>query len=155
MWQQQRSALQSMNDDHSPRTAFQEDFAAAPQTWMAMGDHIIIGGDVNEHVTHDSVTSFFSTFQMSNLIFCRCDSSTAKHTYFRSPKGRAIDGLWGMSGLKIRRCGHLEPKDFTGDHSLLWVDIAHDDSLGHNPPKPLPPDARRLKTGLPKPKSNV
>ena len=74
VWQQQKSALQDLNDDRLPRPAFFEDFALAMQAWMAMGDHVTVGGDVNEHVTHESLTTFFSAFQMSNLIFRRHDS---------------------------------------------------------------------------------
>ena len=34
--------------------------------------------------------------------------------------------------------------EFTGDHSLLWMDITYRSALGHNPPMPVTPAARRL-----------
>ena len=57
--------------------------------------------------------------------------------------------MWVTPGLKIQRCGYLEPRDFPGNHSMIWADIAYDDALGHNPPMPKSPDARRLKLQYP------
>ena len=37
-----------------------------------------------------------------------------------------------------------QPGDFPGDHSLVWIDISYDTALGHYPPTPVPPAARRL-----------
>jgi hypothetical protein len=55
--------------------------------------------------------------------------------------------MWGTPGITIEQGGYLEPGDFPGNHSLLWVDISYKNALGHNPPKPSPPQARRLQLG--------
>jgi hypothetical protein len=74
-------------------------------------------------------------------------SPTPKKTYFMSNEHRVVDGLWATPGIQVTRCGYLEPREFTGNHSLLWADISFASALGHNPPDPISPQARHLKLG--------
>jgi hypothetical protein len=84
---------------------------------------------------------------MRNVIFDMHPSPTPKKTYFMSNEHRVVDGLWATPGIQVTRCGYLEPREFTGNHSLLWADISFASALGHNPPDPISPQARRLKLG--------
>ena len=61
-----------------------------------------------------------------------------------------VDGMWVTPGITVQRSGYLEPKDFPGNHSLVWMDISYNEALGHNPPNPVSPAARRLKLGYSK-----
>ncbi len=146
----QKSAMQENNDDRHPRKAFLEDLKTELQTWIDEGDQIIVGGDINESVFHKSVTDLFNSFDMRNLIFDLHDPTDAPKTYFYTSEGRVIDGLWGTPGIQAHRAGYLEPKEFTGNHSLLWVDISYNSALGHEPLKPSPPCARKLQLDFPK-----
>ena len=82
---------------------------------------------------------------MRNLIFEKHDPTQAPKTYFRTSEGRIIDGIWGTETIQVKQCGYLEPGDFPGDHSMMWVDLAYDEILGHKMPEPTYPDARKLK----------
>ena len=150
VWSQHKQYLQNHNDDRNPRTAFLQDLKLALTSWIAEGDHILVGGDVNENVMHHSITSLFEDFHMTNLIFDHHDPSTAPSTYFRSSEGKVMDGIWGTPGLHVAQCGYLEPGDVPGDHSLLWADISYSSALGHDPPWPSKATARRLKLGCSK-----
>ena len=51
-----------------------------------------------------------------------------------------VDGIWATPGIRAKQGGYLEPGDFLGDHSLLWIDLSYDNALGHNPPDPVSPE---------------
>ena len=127
--------------------AFREDLAEELAEWIAEGDQIIVGGDVNESVFHSSITDIFDAHNMRNVIFDMHPSLNPKRTCAASEEHRVVDGIWATPGIQVTRCGYLEPKDFTGDHSLLWMDVSFSSALGHNPPDPVIPTARRLKLG--------
>ena len=134
VYAQHKSHLQTLNDDRDPRKAFMEDLKMELTEWIDQGDQIVVGGDMNESVFHESITSLFDTFNMRNLIFDMHDPAHAPKSYFRTTEGRIVDGLWGTPGIHVERCGYLEPGDFPGNHSLMWADITYESALGHNPP---------------------
>jgi hypothetical protein len=49
---QHRQYFQSRNDDRDPLAAFLEDFEVELQEWLYQGDHVIVGGDINDDVSH-------------------------------------------------------------------------------------------------------
>jgi hypothetical protein len=86
----------------------------------------------------------FQEFQMINMIFESHDPTNAPSTYYQSKEGRMVDGMWGTPGLQATQSGYLRPEEFAGNHSLLWIDVSYHSALGHNPPRPRTPEARRL-----------
>ncbi|CAB9522814.1 unknown protein [Seminavis robusta] len=144
VWSQHRRYLQEHNDDRDPRTAFIEDLDAELTAWIAMGDQIVVAGDVNESVFHHSITNLFSRHNLRHLIFDKYDATNAPTTYLRTQSNRIVDGMWGTPNIHIQQGGYLEPGDFPGNHSLLWIDISYRTALGHLPPDPTSPQARRL-----------
>ena len=145
VYAQHRETLQDNNDDREPRQAFLEDLKTALIEWLDTGDHIVVGGDVNESVLHPSIVDLFTECGLTNLIFDMHGSDGAPRSYYNTSEGRVVDGLWGTPGVEVVQCGYLEPGDFPGNHSLLWADITYNSVLGHNPPLPHVPAARRLK----------
>ena len=146
VWNQQKTALNNNNDGRDPKEAFMQDLAAEMREWIAEGDQLIVGGDVNEHIFHPSIVNLFGEFNMRNLIFSMHNPELARKTYSGSPNGRVLDGMWCTPGIQAVQCGYIEPKTFYGDHSMIWADITYTSSLGHNPPLPMYPDARKLRT---------
>lgn len=145
VWSQQKRELQNNNDDRNPIDAFKEDFKKELQEWIQMGDQVIVAGDVNQSIFDDDITSIFEQHNMRNVIFEMHDPQNAPKTYFRSSEGRIVDGIWATPGIEALQCGYLEPCDFPGNHSLLWVDISFESALGHDPQMPNTPIARRLR----------
>ena len=118
-----------------------EDLKQELQTWIDMGDAIVIAGDVNVSVFHRSIKALFEEFNIRNLLFDLHDPTDAPKSYFRTSEGRIVDGIWGTPGVDVIRGGYLEPKDFPGNHSCMWVDITYSSVLGHNPPTPQNPSS--------------
>lgn len=141
---QHKAYLQAHNDDRPPRQAFLEDLESELQEWLQAGDQVIIAGDINSHIFSQKIEDVFERHNMTNLIFDRHGKENAPTTYYQTQGNRIVDGMWGTPGLAIQRGGYLEPGDFPGNHSLLWADISYTDALGHNPPLPQTPQARRL-----------
>ncbi|MGL5936571.1 MAG: endonuclease/exonuclease/phosphatase family protein [Cetobacterium sp.] len=145
VWSQHKVYLQNHNDDREPRKAFLEDLKKEIQRWREEGDQILICGDLNHDVSSPTIVAFFEELEMSNLIYERHEGDEAPSTYYRGNTGSVVDGIWGTPGLAASYGGYLRPGEFPGDHSLLWVDISYQAALGHDPPIPQNPDARRLR----------
>ena len=109
-----------------------------------MGDHLVIMGDINDDIESDHIQTFFSEHHMTNVINEMHPSPNSPTTYAHTSSCRKVDGIWVTPGLHIERCGYTKPGLLTGDHSFLWADISYDSALGHDPPMPQTPDARRL-----------
>ena len=68
VWNQHKAYFQSINDDRDPRKAFMEDLEKEAKAWLTTGDHIIIGGDVNDDIFGDNITELFqSKLHMNDL----------------------------------------------------------------------------------------
>ena len=149
-WSQHKAYFNDKNDDRDPRVAFMEDLETELQEWIQEGDQVIVGGDLNEEIRGQGIKDFFSNLGMHNLIFQKHDEATAPTTFFRNRNGKVMDGMWGTANIAAVKCGYLEPCDFPGDHSAIWMDISYNCALGHNPPLPSNPDANRLQLHQPK-----
>ena len=79
--EQQRCRLQAIKDDRPVRRAFREDFKAELADWINLGDQIVVGGDVNESVFHQTIIGIFQEHGMRNIIFESTHrTSQRKHT---------------------------------------------------------------------------
>ena len=96
---QQRSYFQKRNNDRHPRDAFMEDFRAELKEWYDMGHQIIVGGDINDEVTSNSIEEVFQEFDMRHVIFERHDRATSPATFSRNKSGKVIDGVWATSTI--------------------------------------------------------
>ena len=141
---QHQRYLQSINDDRDPRTAFMEDFEQELQEWLTSGDHIVVGGDLNQDVLHAEIRSVFERNGMCNVIDARHNLTNAPATFMFG--NTVIDGLWATPGVQVSKCGFFAPGDGApGDHSLLWMDVAYESVLGKSPTLPQTFRARRLR----------
>jgi len=132
VWSQHKAYFQSINDDRDPRDAFMQDLEKEAKTWLELGDHIIIGGDVNDDIFGDDIKKLFrDELHMKDLIYSCHPQSEAPATYVRNGNRKTIDGLWGTQGIKVHACGYIESEFFfPGDHATLWADIYIESALG-------------------------
>ena len=56
---QHQQYLQTIINDREPCTAFLEDFEVKLGEWLAMGDHVIVGGNLNQNVLDPEVCAIF------------------------------------------------------------------------------------------------
>lgn len=83
VYAQHKNYLQGVNDDTDHRAAFVRDLQVELQEWIDSGDQIIIGGDVNDSVFHQSITGMFEEY-FENVMFEMHDPTDAPKTYLRS-----------------------------------------------------------------------
>jgi exonuclease III len=119
VWTQQKTYLQSRNDNRDPRKAFMEDLAIHIEQRMQEGDQVLICGDLNHDVRSQQVTKMFEDLHLVHLIYAKHDATNAPSTHFLKEDGRIVDGIWGSPGLVATRCGYLRPEEFPGNRLLL------------------------------------
>ena len=96
---QQQQYLHSINDDRDPWSAFSEDFESELQKWLQLGNHIIVGGDLNQPILHHDIQSLFNRHHLVNVLSLRHDLHGAPATFMY---GRdTIDGLWATQGISV------------------------------------------------------
>jgi hypothetical protein len=72
VWAQHKAYFQSINDDRDPGKAFMEDLEKEDKEWLATGDHIVIGGDVNDDIFGGDIIKLFENeLHMKDLIYTR------------------------------------------------------------------------------------
>jgi len=119
-----------------------EDLATEIQEWIQEGDQVIVGGDLNEEIRGPAVKEFFANLGMQTLLFQKHEETDAPTTFFRNKSGKVLDGIWGTASISAIKCAYLEPCDFPGDHSAVWMDISYNCALGHNPAPPRQPGCK-------------
>ena len=143
VYNQHRRLLYDNDDDRCPRLAMIEDLCAEVLRWMEEGDQILLGMDINDNVTLQSVRQPFRDIGLEEVITHR-HQGPVPSTYNR---GLApIDGIFASSTLQDVSCGYLAFGDgVPSDHRCLWIDIPYSIAFGHDIPPCVKPSARRLK----------
>jgi len=123
VWSQHRAYFQLRDDDRDPCLAFYEDLHGEVLTWLAAGDQIIIGGDLNSHVLKPTVSLFFSQLGLHNLIFQRHSPIGATTTLARNEQHKILDSFWGMATSRWPGVGTVIPRRFPLQAILLcgWI----------------------------------
>ena len=124
VYAQHQRYFQDTDNDRDPIHAFFEDLATAIADWQALGDLVIVCGDINHDVLHPTITNYFHQLGLHNLIFSHHNPSNAPATYARNQNNISIDDIWGPSFLLYHsKVGYLDFNIFLGDHHALWFDL--------------------------------
>jgi exonuclease III len=141
----QRRCLQDMDDNRAPRLAFLEDLQEAIAEWTAVGDAIILCGDLNQDdILSNEITTFFQNVGLRNLIFSRHDSGEAPAMYYHNHSNVAVDGIWAPPCIEILKGGYLPTHEIIGDHRPIWFELSYNQAFGHALPPLWNPRARHL-----------
>ena len=143
VYNQHRRRLMENDDDRCPRTALIEDLCKELQQWIAEGDQIVLGMDVNANITQATVTQPFTTLGLQEVITGRHGTNApSTHNRGTSP----IDAIFASGTLTNIKCGYLTfGAGIPSDHRSLWVDLPYALAFGHDLPPCIIPAARRLK----------
>jgi len=126
VYNQHRRFFYNNNDDRCPRQAFLEDLSAEIQTWLDLGDQLMIALDLNEDIRSSTIQSLFASLGLTELLTHR-HGRNAPPTYNRGTA--PIDAIFVTATLLECRCGYFAfGAAVPSDHRALWVDI----------PTPLP-----------------
>lgn len=122
-----------------PREVFSTELLVQLQKWIANGNQIVLGIDMNEDVHKAQLSKELLQIGMKDIITSR-HGNEGPATY--ADGSTVIDGIYAAASMQNCRCGFL-PILF--DHRPLWVEIPMDAVLGTNLAPTLRPQARRLK----------
>jgi hypothetical protein len=139
VWNQQKSYFESIREDRCPREMFVQDLLIEVATWLAAGDQLVIGGDINEDVRKCSLSRRLKDMGMVEIV-TKTHGADGPSTYNRG--SAPIDGIFVSPTLQGTRCGYDK---FVWDHRLLWIEVPLTVAFGHNVPPTIRAVARRLK----------
>jgi len=131
-------------DDICPRQAFVRDIGKELDTWLHMGDQIVIALDANEDMRLGPVSEAFRKRGLREAIMERHGRNVPAMTDCGTD---AIDGIWASKTITILcrgylACGDLIPRT---NHRALWMDVRYRVLYGHISPPIARAQARRLK----------
>ena len=113
------------------------------QEWLAEGEHIIVGLDMNDDARTCPTTNMFRSLGLRDLILGMHSHQTPTETNVRNSKGTPIDGLFATPGITPAKGGYMQyGQVMDSDHRTLWVDIPFTSILGYNPPNLHIPNRR-------------
>jgi len=131
-----------------PQKKFWVDLKPLLKAWMEAGEQIIVGIDVNKHIGHLDIITFFSKFGMIEAITNQ-HSLDAPLTHQLG--SHAIDGLFINPSLLGHQCSYLGGLDrVTGNHHALWLDLLEQWLFGGSMPTIVRAGAHHLKSNDPR-----
>ena len=98
---QHHQYFQSVDDDCNPCSAFLEDFETELWGWLVLGDHIIIGGDINQPILHHDIQELFAHNHMANVLASCHNQRNAPATFMYSQRGHqwTLGYSWHYSSM--------------------------------------------------------
>ena len=134
-YQQQLRYFRSQHEYRCPRELFDLHLQQQLQEWMAEGDQIILGLDMNEDVRQGPTSKMLNQLGLKEAILDSHPSTIPPETCYKNTKGVPIDGIFATPGIVPSQGGYLPYNTIMqSDHRGLWVDIPFTSALGFNPP---------------------
>ena len=118
-----------------PRVHFDDDLIDEIKTWMATGDMIILGNDMNEDVRTGKVALRLKESGLKDLILGTHPNSSPPATFHQKYTCTLIDTFYGTSTVEVFRAGYLlfdaESHAVLSDgHCLGWIELYNRSILG-------------------------
>ena len=130
VYQQHRNHL-SCTASHNidPLKSFDKDLVKELQQCLSQGEHLLIGGDLNEEISHSTLATAFLQLGLQEAILSHHDNAVPSlSTHIRNDCNRIIDGIWKTPALVIRRSGYTSFS--TWDHRTAWIDLDTTSAFG-------------------------
>jgi hypothetical protein len=146
VYAQHQNYFDSKNIEGCPRDLFTSHLLEELNTWMALGDQIILMMDANEDIR--TYQQAFQSLGLREALLHR-HGQQAPATF--NGGSEPIDGIFVSPSIKILLGGYFEfgfcPHT---DHRGLWLDIHYNVAFGHVMPPIVTAQARRLKMNDPR-----
>ena len=105
------------------------------ETWLALGDHIIIGIDANEDVRKGDVYNTMMELGLQEVILELHEGESPPETCYKNENRVPIDGIFATHGITPTTGGYTSYDQFCiSDHRGVWMDVEKIVALGYNPP---------------------
>jgi hypothetical protein len=97
----------------------------AAEEWIAAGEVIIIGIDINQNISDPVLPERFRRVGLAEAISCHHSPSHPPATYNRNYSDTPIDGIWVSSQVEVLVCGYgaFDLGNNRADHRVLWMDV--------------------------------
>ena len=128
-----------------PRTHILSDLHSFITQCKANHEQLIVMGDFNEDITLHTISSFFLSLGMHNILQNLHPHLFSASMHSHSRGKTIIDGIFSTQELFAIQGGLLPEHTFESHHKPLWVDIPLDTIFGTNNPPLIPLHCRRLK----------
>ena len=150
VYQQHSRYLLQKNITTCPRSQFFQDLKTFIQECLHRQEQIIVMGDFNEDITQPSISSFFTSLHMHNLLHSLFNDEylSSQCTFNRGTS--ILDGIFATQGIEAIRGGYLSDTLFESDHNPVWVDISIHSVFGNSSNPLTPHHCRRLKNEDPR-----
>jgi len=102
--QSSKAVFYAKDDDHCPCQAFIDALKTDIQTWLDLGDQLVVAADINEPVGSSSLTSVFQDLGLHEM-FRHNHSGRTPPTYNHGSE--TIDAIFVTSSLLGLRSGYL------------------------------------------------
>ena len=130
-----------------PRDVFDTELRELVASWIADGEHVILGIDANEDVTNQREGAFAQKLGRIGMTEVVTDRHGRQPPSTHTRGSKAIDGIFVTEGLRGLKCGYT---DFLTDHRVLWIKVPYLRAYGYHIP-PIPRGfARRLQFSDPR-----
>ena len=133
-YQQQLRYFRSINDMRCPRELFDLHLQHQLQEWLAAGEQIILGLDMNEDVRTGNTAQMLHQLGLRDVILTMHPDNPPE-TNYKNNHNTPIDALFATPGIRPSKGGFLPYMEvMNSDHRCLWIDIPFESALGYNPP---------------------
>ena len=132
-------------ETNCPRQLFGLDLKQKIEEKIELGHQIIVMGDFNSE--YKNLKKWMGKLGLIDLMFEKHGPCPPTHQRSHTDP---LDCIFGSPSLMIARGGFLPFHKLISDHRGVWIDIPKILLYGYNPPAPIFPSARRLKTTDPR-----
>jgi hypothetical protein len=127
-------------DSKAPRAQFVLDLAEAIRARQVLGDHIILGTDINEDLRSRTIRLWATKLNIYNVILTRHSHLSPPATCHHNDNRVPIDAIFASIGITVAAAGFLKYGDGTpSDHRVLWADFRKSDIIGARAANYRPP----------------
>ena len=146
VYSQQLSYWENKKNPECPLKLFDQQLEALIQSWLDLGDHVVLGIDANEDIRTGKVHEWTRNLGLRDAIRDLHREATPPETCNKNTNKVPIDGLFVSPALQPSAGRYSSyGKIAATDHRALWVDIPFTSILGFTPPNKPKPPRRRLK----------
>jgi hypothetical protein len=111
--------------DVDPQEQMLDELLHAAEEWIAAGEVVIIGTDINQNISDPVLCERFRRVGPTDAISRHHSPSHPPATYNWNYSDTPIDGIWVSSQMEVLVCGYgaFDSGNNGADHRVLWMEV--------------------------------